>query len=261
MVAKRARRNENAGRRARGGGRALRLAVAAVAAAVAAMAVAAPLSAQEMQARFAVRALGLKVGDLVLNGTVTDNRYAVASQFTTSGLVGAVAGVKFLLSAAGRVENGQFRPDRYDEEMDTGRRESRVSLRYARGVARAQGSQVGARPPWAVSDAQQRGAVDPLTAMFMVIRDQPRDGLCRVNQRIYDGERLTQIVLEERRDRGAEVTCSGTFRRIGGYPAEELSRKPVFGLSVAYVPGPGGVMQASHMRADTTHGPASLVRR
>lgn len=220
-----------------------------------------PAAAQQTSGSYTVRALGLKVGDFALTGSVSGSKYTVSSQFVTSGLVGAVAGVKFLLSASGNVRGDAFRPSRYDEDMETGSRESRASLRYRNGVARSTGSEVGTAGPFAVTDAQQKGAVDPLTAMFMVMRDQPRDGLCKVRQRIYDGERLTEVALTTRSDDGGGgVTCSGLFRRVGGYSPEDLKRKGQFGLSVTYEPA-GDLMRAVKMRADTVHGRATLTRK
>ena len=223
-------------------------------------ALAVPAQAEEqMSGRYAVRALGLKVGELALAGSVSDRRYTVSAQFVTTGLVGAVKGVRFLLSASGRRRGARFRPERYAEDMDTGRRESRVSLRYSGGVARASGSEVGDRGPFAVTPAQQRGAVDPLTGMFMVLRDQPANALCRVRQKVFDGERLTEIVLTERRAEGDRITCTGVFRRVAGYSPEDLE-KGRFGLQVTYEPA-GDLMRAVKMRADTVYGPADLVRR
>jgi len=224
------------------------------------MMAAVPAAAQQSSGQYAVRALGLKVGDLTLTGSVSGSKYTVSSQFVTSGLVGAVAGVKFLLSASGAVRGGQFRPVRYDEEMETGSRDSRASLRYRNGVARSAGSEIGGAGPYAVTDAQQKGAVDPLTAMFMVMRDQPREGLCKIRQRIFDGERLTEVSLTNRSEDGGTVTCTGVFRRVGGYSPEDLARKGQFGLSVTYEPA-GDLMRAVKMRADTVHGRATLVRK
>ncbi|MEM9551595.1 MAG: DUF3108 domain-containing protein [Pseudomonadota bacterium] len=219
-----------------------------------------PATAQDSQGRYSVRALGVKVGEFAISGRVTERRYAVRSTFTTTDLAGAVAGVKFLLSAEGDRQGAAFRPARYDEEMDTGERDSRARLRYSGGVARASGSQIRDRGEYAVTDAQQRGAVDPLTAMFMVLRDQERERLCQLRQRIYDGERLTEITLSPGPANAEQVTCQGIFRRIAGYAPEDLNRKKDFGLTVVYVPA-GDAMRAMRMTADTLYGPATMIRR
>ncbi|MEY8843194.1 DUF3108 domain-containing protein [Cribrihabitans sp. XS_ASV171] len=218
------------------------------------------LAAQDTVGSYAVRALGVTVGQLQVSGRVTESAFAVKAQFTTSGLVGAVKGIRFVMESHGARRGERFIPSRYSEDMDTGSRESRVQLVWKGGVARASGSEVGDRGPYAVTDAQQRGAVDPLTAMFMVLRDQPRDGLCRMSQRIYDGERLTEIALTGRSEEGETVTCTGLYRRVAGYSPQKLAEKSRFPLTVTYAPA-GDLMQMVSVRADTTYGPATIVRR
>lgn len=210
---------------------------------------------QSLAARYAVRALGVKVGEIALSGSLGPRRYTASAQLRTTGLAGVVRRVHFLLSASGARQGARFAPERYDEDMDTGRRQSQASLRFAGGVARVSGAGTGAVPP-----AQHRGAVDPLTALVMVLRDQPAEGLCRVRQRVYDGERLSEVVLQERQARNGQVVCSGRFRRLAGYTPEEMAERRQFDLRLTYVPA-GGAMRAVRARVQTIYGPADLVRR
>ncbi len=221
---------------------------------------AAASTAQETDGRYSVHALGVKVGDLALAGEVTERQYAVTSQFVTSGLVATVAGVRFVMQSSGARKGATFAPRSYSEDMDTGKRQSRVKLRWSGGVARASGSEVGAPGPYAVTPAQQRGAVDPLTAMFMVIRDQDPKDVCKMTQKIYDGERLTQITLTNRRTQGDKLICSGTFRRLAGYSPEDLSARGQFALTVTYETA-GTLMRATRVQADTIYGKARIQRR
>lgn len=229
---------------------------------------AAPAAAGQTGGAFAVRALGVKVGDFSLTGSVSAGKYTASAQFVTTGLIGAVASVHFLLSATGTRSGSRFAPQHYAEQMDTGERRSRARLTYSGGVARSTGAQTGDRStgaqtgggPHAVSDAQQQGAVDPLTAMFVVLRDQPREGLCRTRQTIFDGERLSRIVLTTRSEAGGEVTCTGLFRRLAGFAPDVMRKHRQFALRVTYAPA-GSVMRAMRMRAETIYGPATLVRR
>ena len=225
-----------------------------------ALALPAPVAATEEQslaARYAVRALGVKVGEIALSGSLGPRRYTASAQLRSTGLVAAVKRVHFLLSASGRRQGGRFEPDRYDEDMDTGRRQSRARLQFAGGVARVAGASLGGG---AVPEAEHRGAVDPLTAMVMVLRDQPADALCRLRQRVYDGARLSELVLMERRTEGEKIICEGVYRRLAGYAPEEMAERRQFGLRVTYAPE-GGRMRAIRARAQTIYGAADLRRR
>ncbi len=217
-------------------------------------------AAQNTSGQYSVHGLGLKVGDLALSGSVTSSKYTVSAQFVTSGLVATVAGVRFLMKSSGSRNGDRFSPRSYSEDMDTGKRESRVSLRWTGGVARASGSEVGDRGPYAVTPAQQKGAVDPLTAMFMVLRDQSEDEVCRIRQRIFDGERLTEVSLTNKSSRGGKIICSGLFRRVAGYSPEDLSERSQFRLTVTYEPA-GELLRATRMQADTIYGKARIQRR
>ncbi len=221
---------------------------------LAAIALALPARAQEqpLTARFAVRLLGVKVGEIAFNGALDARRYTASAQLRTTGLAGALKQVHFLLSASGLRDGPRFAPERYSEEMDTGRRQSQASLRFAGGVARVSGG--------AVPAAQHRGAVDPLTVLLLVLRDQPRDGLCQLRQRVFDGERLSELVLLERRAEGDDVVCEGRFRRLAGYSPEEMAERQQFPLRVTYAPEVGA-MRAVRARVETIYGSVDLIRR
>ncbi len=220
----------------------------------------ASLLAEQTQARFALRALGVKVGEFTLDGSASASRYSVSAQLATTGLVGAIKQVRFVIQASGRRKGDRFIPQHYVEDMDTGQRQSRARLTYSGGVATASGSEIGERTAYSVTDQEQRGAVDPLTAIFMVLRDQRPEDLCRLRQKIYDGERLTEIALTRRVDSGGAVRCSGAFTRLSGYAPDDLRKGSRFPLTVTYE-AQGGVMRAVHVQAQTVYGAATVVRK
>lgn len=211
--------------------------------------------AGEITGRYAVHALGLKVGELVLSGTLEARRYTASSQFRTTGLAGAVARVRFVLRASGQRQGAHFLPESYQEDMNTGRRESQARLSYAEGIARTSLSGQSE-----IDEEARRGAVDPMTAMLMLLRDRQSDGLCDLRQRIFDGTRLSELRLTARRQSGDAVICSGSYRRLAGYSAEELQRRHEFPLQVHYLPE-AGAMRAQRIRVETIYGPALLLRR
>ncbi len=215
---------------------------------------------EPQQGRFALRALGVKVGEMALSAETSSTRYAVTARLATTGLVGTLKRVQFVLEATGRRQGANFKPQYYSEDMDTGQRQSRARLDYARGIARASGPEIGDRGAHAVTDQQQRGAVDPLTAIFMVLRDQPAEELCRLRQKIFDGERLTEIALTLRSGEGAQVRCDGHFTRLAGYEPGDLRQGSRFPVQVIYEPS-GTIMRAMRVEALTIYGPAVVLRK
>ncbi|WP_372571747.1 DUF3108 domain-containing protein [Ruegeria jejuensis] len=218
------------------------------------------VAAQQTEGQYDVRALGAKVGDMALTGAVNGSRYAVASRFETTGLVNALSGVAFQLESKGRVQGNIFEPSSYVEEMNTGRRQSKERLTYSGGVARSDDADPGPKSDHAVTDAEQKGALDPLTALFVVMRDQPAEGLCDLTQRVFDGKRLTELAMLRRTEAGPLITCHGIFRRVSGYSADDLKRKRDFEFTATYAPA-GDLMRLVEVRADTLFGPATVIRR
>ena len=212
------------------------------------------------QSRFALRALGVKVGEIVLNAELSPSGYAVSSRLSTTGVASAIKRVRFMIEARGRRKGRQFFPVLYVEDMDNGQREARVRLDYSRGIARASGPKISDRGEYAVTDAQQRGAVDPLTGIFMVLRDQRPDELCKLRQKIFDGERLTEIALTQRSELDGRIRCSGAFTRLAGYPPGDLRQGSKFPVTVIYAPY-GDAMRAMRVEAQTIYGPATVVRK
>ncbi|MGI9370457.1 MAG: DUF3108 domain-containing protein [Ruegeria sp.] len=207
-----------------------------------------------------LRALGVKVGEMTVGANVTASQYAVTARLATTGLAGTIRQVRFVIEARGRRNGARFQPASYVEDMDSGRKQSRARLTYSGGVARADGSQIGKKRKNAVTDAEQRGAVDPLTGIFMVLRDHKPDELCKLRQKIFDGERLTEIALTRRVDTGGSVQCSGAFTRVAGYGPDDLRKGSRFPVTVTYEPV-GAVMRAVLVEAKTIYGAATVVRR
>lgn len=212
---------------------------------------AAPARAGE--ARFAVRLLGLPVGQLSLAARTSPAAYAASARFRTTGAVGLLALIRFDLSAQGRLVAGLPRPALYSEAMNTGRRRSSTQLTATRGALRpaSAGATHAADPP--------PGALDPMTALWTALRDQPAAALCALDAPVFDGTRQTHIRLTTRHVANGTVTCSGTFTRLKGYSPAELAERRRFPVSVTYAPQ-GPLWRARSAMAQTLHGKARLLR-
>jgi len=144
-------------------------------------------------------------------------------------------------------------PERYAEDVDTGRRQSRTDLAWQGGLVTA-----GAGAGWP-APVPAAGAVDPLTALFFGLRDRPAAGLCRYRARTFDGTRRAEVALAP--VAGAPDACRGSFRRLSGYTAAEMAERRTFAFILRYAPAPGGRMRAVRIEAQTIYGQAVLERR
>ncbi|SEO03924.1 Protein of unknown function [Salinihabitans flavidus] len=220
------------------------------------------LPAQAGEQAWSVHAFGIKVGEMRLKVSEADARYTGAAAFRTTGLAGVLRRIRFSITSHGRLVSGRYQPDGYDGQIDTGKRVSETRLDFAGTVPRkVSGAQDPAVP---IPDAAKRGAHDPMTVMWQVLRDQSDETLCAFDQTQFDGTRLTRITLSARKqvDEGT-VTCNGRYDRIGGYSDEELAEMATSPLSVTYraVGAEGARWRAEGLSIVTRHGTATLHRR
>ncbi len=211
--------------------------------------------------RFDVTALGFKVGAFEMTVQETETRYSVSARFGTTGLVRLFRDMGFEMQASGRRRGRQFLPDDYSEHVNTGHRTSSAQMHYVSGAPQLTGGEVSDGEVAPLDPATQGGTLDPLTALFTVLRDQRAETLCTADMQIFDGGRRTRVILTGRIQNRDSVTCIGQFRRIAGYPQDELESRRVVPLTITYAPGNKGMMQAQSALLRTVYGPVGLRRR
>ncbi|UWQ22288.1 DUF3108 domain-containing protein [Jannaschia sp. W003] len=220
---------------------------------------AAPASAEQL--RFDVGMHGVRAAQMVLNGDVSGGGYAVAGQVKGTGLVGAVVDIDYAAEARGAVAGGRLRSgaatlrDRMGDEQGT------TAMQWSGGAPRVTQSPGFPREPYDIDAAAQRGAVDPLTALYDLLRTQPRESLCNWTAATFDGRRAARLSVGPPRDAGnGAVRCDAEYRRVAGYEPEEMAERTRYPFSVTYVPA-GNAMAAAEMRAATKYGDAVIRRR
>lgn len=228
-------------------------------------ALAAPLPAAAQvrtDAEFVVKLYGATLARIRLNGETTATGYDVTGTLSTSGLARALSNTSYDGASTGRRSGNGFAPARYDELVVEGDKRKDGALVYASGVPRPVGYKAETRGEGALEVSTQGDTVDPLTAIFMVLRDQPADEVCPpLRQYVFDGERRSVIELKRTSESEDEIVCSGQFKRVKGYPRDEYSdKRKVFPLEVTYQRA-GDVMQVQNMSLQTDYGQGWLVRR
>jgi len=208
--------------------------------------------------RFDVSLLGLRAGVIEIAANVTETAYAARSRFHTAGLVGMFKSLRADISVQGRIRDDMLRPYDYSEAIDDGYRVTNVEVRFEPGYPRLVSGDTGSSAP-AADASRLDGAIDPLTLLYVALRDQPRDEVCRFQADVFDGHRHAVITLTDRQETGDGITCNGSYRRVSGYTDGERSNRRV-AISVLYRPA-GDVMRADRVAFDTRLGPAVMNRR
>lgn len=226
------------------------------------VALALPAGAERVDtASFKVYLKGLPIGILALSGIERDGTYAVAGKLKATGIIGALLKVGYEAEARGIVKDATFVPARYKEIRDDRNGRRTAWMDYRDGVPGPKRYD----PPrkstsGEVDPATQKGTVDPLTALYAVLRDQDGRDSCARTLAIFDGKKRAALRLSPLAAGDAEIRCKGEYRRIAGYSAREMREKPVFPFTITYRLADGR-WRAERIDTDTIHGRAVLRRR
>lgn len=233
----------------------------AIAAGVA-LATPAPAQMVKDEARFDLVMKGLTAGTLVFAGQTDGKTYAVTGRLASSGILAFVRKVSYDATARGGVTGDRFRPARYTEKADTGRRQSEAEIVWKGGVPTVATYTPARKPrPTDVDPATQKGAVDILTALYATLRDAEAGKECDRSYAMFDGRRATRLTLGKPKPAEGGVTCPGEYRRVAGFSDEDMAEKTRFPFTLTYEPAPDGRMRVVEVAMDTLYGRARLVRR
>lgn len=223
----------------------------------------APLRADQTDsAIFDLTLKGIYAGTLSVSGSIQGTSYAASGVLKSGGLVSLVKKVRYDARSAGRVSDGRFTPSRYEEDADTGSRQSQSVMEYIAGVPQVKKY----NPPrtekeGGVDPATQGGTVDPLTALYAALRDVPEGEACKLAVFMFDGKRRSQVVLGDPRPDGKGVSCPGEYRRLEGFSAREMAEKSRFPFMMQLEPLGNGMLRVTEISMDTLYGKGRLKRR
>lgn len=209
-------------------------------------------------AKFSVAIRGITAGTLTVKGSESGGTYKANGVLQSGGLVGLVAKVKYTASSSGRVKGSTFSPSRYDEKADTGKRKSTASMSYKGGVPSVSDYKPG---PNVVKPSTQKGTVDPMTALYAAFRDVNEDEVCKLNVKMYDGKRRSQVKLATPRAEGDMIKCDGEYRRLAGFSAEDMAEKSRFPFNLFYAKTADGRYRVEKVVTHTLYGNAVMKRK
>lgn len=219
-------------------------------------------SAAEERMAFDIRIGGIKAGELEIAGRIENGRYSLAGRLQSTGLVAAIRKVRYDVRARGTFRDGTFMPRRYTEITYSGNRNSEAEMLYRSGVPQGK-TYTPARKPDAqdVDPATQGGTLDPLSAMFAVLRARDADRACEISIRTFDGEKAARVGMERIATAEDEIICQGAYVRVAGFDAEEMADRRVFPFRLSLSPGSDGLWRVSSLELQSLYGRAQLVRR
>lgn len=210
---------------------------------------------------YSVSIRGIGVGNFQISVDETPNSYGARGVVETGGLVGAFVSFRFDGTATGAIlSNGRLQPRSYNAFRDSGETPRRITMAYSRGTPTSLTLDPPRRAaPHNLDPTKQGGALDPISAAWTFLREQPAGSTCGKTIRVYDGARLNQFEVQARRQAGDLWACPGRYTRVGGYPPERLAERKVFNFTIFYREV-DGMMRPARIEVETTFGKA-VARR
>lgn len=205
---------------------------------------------------------GIKAGSLAFNGVIEGRQYSVAGRIKTSGFVRALIDFRFDAQARGRLSGDRFIPSEYSESVTKSGRKTEFSMRYNKGIPQTPEFTPKRRArPFDIAPSAQKNTLDPMTAIFSLLRDVPKSKLCTLDIAIYEGRRRVQLTLSDRQEQGTQVFCSGEIRRVAGFNLTEMAQQVLISFTLTYFDLGNEQFQLSKIVVPTRYGTVSMNRR
>ena len=215
-------------------------------------------SAEVSQHKYNVYVSGLKVGELDYAVNEKGSGYSLRALMRSTGIVGALAKYRYEGMSMGRKKKGRLFPQKYSENSDTGKRKSNKEMSYFNGVPSLK--QTEERKEYWLDPKTQKNTVDPLSAIYELLADQPLNNPCKQNIIVYDGARRYAIKLVSFKIQDVEMRCKGIFTRLGGYSEKELSKGIEFPFELQFSKQ-GNIFRIDQFVMSTLLGRARFVRK
>ena len=176
---------------------------------------------------------GIKVGELVYSIKKASGEYDISGVLRSKGFARVVTKYKFEAQTQGKVSNSKYYPTSYSEKSDTGRRKEQKSIIYQRMIPKLTSAKAP-KPHWA-NPQSQKGTVDPMTAIHLIMGDRIEKKLCKQKFNLFDGARRIEIILSEINIEKNSAQCRGEYIRQDGYTEEEMKEGKVFPFTINYI--------------------------
>ena len=191
------------------------------------------LSAKTEQYSFDVFLWGLKVGELVYSIKKESNQYDIFGILRSKGFARVVTKYQFVAQTQGRLSKSKYYPSSYSEKSDTGRRKEEKSIVYHKMIPKITSAKAP-KPHWA-QPKSQKGTVNPMTAINLVMGDRIEKALCTQKINLFDGARRIEIILSKINIQKNSAQCRGDYIRQDGYADEEMKEGKIFPFTINYI--------------------------
>jgi hypothetical protein len=208
---------------------------------------------------FDITLSGIRAGELTLSAARNGASYEAGSSIRATGLVGAVARIRYDGASTGRIAgDGSLIPERHVARSRSPRSERETEIVFENG----QPTKVTVTPPRSrqVDPAEQAGTVDPVSAAFALLLDDRAATVCNERVDLFDGSRRAQVVIGRPEQRDGRLVCNGVYVRVAG-EAHSVSDQREWGFRLVYRQNDDGSVAIERIETPTRYGMAVMSAR
>jgi hypothetical protein len=193
-------------------------------------------------------------GQTNYQGRFANGGYNASSHFETSGIVSLFWQATIDASASGRLVSTSLAPKQYDSFYRRGEsKKERVAVTFDKGAVTTVADPPYDTTRYPVSDAEKREALDPMSAITLVLAGITADHTnpCGTVAPVFDGRRRYNIEFAYLRDEPVNIgalyngpahLCRLHYKQIAGFKPKILKEgaafPPIYG-DFAEIPAPG----------------------
>lgn len=223
---------------------------------------ASPIGAQDENITLNLYAYGIKAGTISVNGAQTTTAYSVKGLLSPSRLLRKFKDVGYTGSAVGKISKGKYYTRTYSGHARTGSRNSVVKMRWKSGRPIVdQYSPERARRDYDITPSKQVGTKDLLTAAYITFKTVSIKNLCNITHKMFDGRRRSQITLGKPKISGKIASCSGSYKRVAGFPPHKMEKEVNFPFTMYYEQQDDGTYRFQEFTSAATFGKIRAIRK
>ena len=198
---------------------------------------------------------GLRAGELTVSADFGPEAYSAGAEFRTTGIAGLFSDTEMKVATEGRVGSAGLTPVRFtSNERDEGDLQV-VEVAFSGSGPTAVSAEPAFKPkPWSIEARDQRGAVDPLSAILHALAPAPAEQACNRRVEAFDGERRFAFEFGPVSHNGEMLTCEGAYVRLAGFRPSKMQNLPRLPLHMTLARRPDGLYQLVQLESEMKYG-------
>jgi len=211
---------------------------------------------------YSVSISGFPIGRVQYDATTGDGLYQVQGFLGSSGFFGFFIGTRYSGAVIGEARGADLRPEVFRGRFEARGKFAQVDMNYVKGIPDAVTHQPE-RSALATDIPLTRAAdaLDPISALYLLLRDVDASGVCKLDVPIFDGVRLSRVTLGQGKAVDDIVRCEGVYARVGGFSDAQLEERTDYPFLLEYGQAADGKWRVTQFLATTDFGVARASLR